>query len=759
MKRYRLGEIVKGRVKRALPYRTFVEIDNGEVERDVGTIPVEEYFWSDEENKNYEEVFKKGKEIELTVLYYSRDSESLNLVLSRRFALFKDGKQRDPWVEIEKKYRVDDIVGVTVTQVAGNRAFGHIEEGIKAIINLETLRTFLNEEYKKKFKEETDNEHFKPNDVLYSGDKIRGIIENIDNKKRLVKLNVKEYLKSIGRRIVRSLRAPQKIEPKIIEEYPADRKMKDFNIKKIFFADDDETLGNLVKKELAQAGIEVITFHKIGDIESFLKEESVGDVDLFMVDLCFEGDMKAGLKVCKNIRNTSPDGMIILCTAYNIFEQYNEIDKLNIYDVLLKPFKVTAFEDFLRNIDNGRRFLRLPKSVENQAEKDLHTELEKEFSSRLKKLVRETGAIAGAIFSYNPLNERVELKAWENDILYKKFNILQKYMHKSPIRDILMRGERFDDNRSPFRSEGKFRYFLKLIEFNRVIGLPIEVPHDLGFCFFIFFKDKIEINDIDNEKARCAAADFQNIFMEVIYEEWALERQNFYLEGKLLSEYGHELETKTTDLSFLSKFLKDNLKNVNDIKARSEIQKAIIDLNDLSDEIIELGEKLAGLSKKQDENALRLEDILNRIIDFAKFTATKKKIIIHTRFSNDIPLIKIGRTDLQQVFLNVILNAIQQIDWFIRDEGQIEVNAEHDLEEKLPIKIRIKDTGIGIHKKDFERIFKPLYTTRKGGHGMGLAISKRIMESINGEIVVDESYMYEGTTFLISLPRSLIATR
>ena len=129
------------------------------------------------------------------------------------------------------------------------------------------------------------------------------------------------------------------------------------------------------------------------------------------------------------------------------------------------------------------------------------------------------------------------------------------------------------------------------------------------------------------------------------------------------------------------------------------------------------------------------------------------------KFSNDIPFIKIGRIDMQQVFLNVILNAIQQIDWFIRDQGQIEVNTGYEPEEKLPIKIRIKDTAIGIHKKDFERIFKPLFTTRRGGHGMGLAISRRIMEVINGEIVVDESYMYEGTTFLISLPRSLISAR
>ncbi|MCP4460808.1 MAG: hypothetical protein GY816_22715 [Cytophagales bacterium] len=157
------------------------------------------------------------------------------------------------------------------------------------------------------------------------------------------------------------------------------------------------------------------------------------------------------------------------------------------------------------------------------------------------------------------------------------------------------------------------------------------------------------------------------------------------------------------------------------------------------------------MSEREETYEIDLEALLTRMIDFAQFTATSRKISICKNFNGKLPLLRSGLVNIKQVFLNVILNAIQQIDKFIRLTGDIEVSTTLEHDGSLPvIKVRIKDTGIGIHHKDFERIFKPLYTTRKGGHGMGLAISRSAMESLGGSIAVEESLLYEGTTFVMS---------
>ena len=84
-------------------------------------------------------------------------------------------------------------------------------------------------------------------------------------------------------------------------------------------------------------------------------------------------------------------------------------------------------------------------------------------------------------------------------------------------------------------------------------------------------------------------------------------------------------------------------------------------------------------------------------------------------------------------------------------EGRLNITAKT---EKGKIYIDISDTGKGIAKKNFNKIFKPGYTTKKRGWGLGLTLAKRIIEEYhNGSIYVKESVPGVGTTFRIELPR------
>jgi signal transduction histidine kinase len=105
---------------------------------------------------------------------------------------------------------------------------------------------------------------------------------------------------------------------------------------------------------------------------------------------------------------------------------------------------------------------------------------------------------------------------------------------------------------------------------------------------------------------------------------------------------------------------------------------------------------------------------------------------------------------LRQVFLNLLLNAIQQMA-AIRRHGSIDVEIAYETGQEM-IQVRIRDDGPGIHSTLWERIFDFGFTTRKGGAGLGLTISREIVSKLRGTLSVEESHMLWGTTFLLELP-------
>ena len=129
--------------------------------------------------------------------------------------------------------------------------------------------------------------------------------------------------------------------------------------------------------------------------------------------------------------------------------------------------------------------------------------------------------------------------------------------------------------------------------------------------------------------------------------------------------------------------------------------------------------------------------------------AYQANILIDFEWILKLPSILSSEVRLMQVFVNVLLNAVQQchrgatvrLSTSIEDDGR-----------GRPLKIRFTDTGPGIHRRDFDRIFEFGFTTRPDGSGMGLFISRGLIESLNGRILVESSYILVGTTFLIELP-------
>ena len=146
--------------------------------------------------------------------------------------------------------------------------------------------------------------------------------------------------------------------------------------------------------------------------------------------------------------------------------------------------------------------------------------------------------------------------------------------------------------------------------------------------------------------------------------------------------------------------------------------------------------------------AMGLNDIVRRALVLIEQDKLPDGIDIVTRLSDNLPLVQVDSEQMIQVMLNIVLNGIEAMPRggiltvttvLIRDDGS------------RTVELAIADTGAGIHSDNMNRVFKPFYTTKKGGIGLGLAISRKIVREHGGYINV-KSKKGQGTTFFIRIP-------
>ncbi|MCK4548852.1 MAG: hypothetical protein KAU49_01740 [Candidatus Krumholzibacteria bacterium] len=136
--------------------------------------------------------------------------------------------------------------------------------------------------------------------------------------------------------------------------------------------------------------------------------------------------------------------------------------------------------------------------------------------------------------------------------------------------------------------------------------------------------------------------------------------------------------------------------------------------------------------------------LLDRSIRLVSDPELSGKIAIETQYAVDQATIEGEEKKLQQVFLNLLLNAFQAMG----ESGNLTVSLERL---KSDYVIEFDDSGPGIPEKDLERVFEPFYTTRPSGSGLGLAIARRVVENHGGTIIITAG-KNKGTVVTIKLP-------
>ncbi|MFA6600945.1 MAG: ATP-binding protein [Candidatus Omnitrophota bacterium] len=147
------------------------------------------------------------------------------------------------------------------------------------------------------------------------------------------------------------------------------------------------------------------------------------------------------------------------------------------------------------------------------------------------------------------------------------------------------------------------------------------------------------------------------------------------------------------------------------------------------------------------KESLKLEQVLEDTIALVSYQTSLDGIEMTRKIVNAIPPVYANVHEMREVFLNLILNAVQSVG----SKGKIHCEIHYQPQNQV-IEILISDTGCGIPEDRLDKVFNPFYTTRSDGVGLGLFVTKQIVHRYGGSIRV-ESRPGQGSLFLVRLPR------
>ncbi len=159
-----------------------------------------------------------------------------------------------------------------------------------------------------------------------------------------------------------------------------------------------------------------------------------------------------------------------------------------------------------------------------------------------------------------------------------------------------------------------------------------------------------------------------------------------------------------------------------------------------------------GRSSQPEFHPINVEEVIDSILSLMNTELAQSNIEVIKLYGNDIPQIVADGEQLKQVFMNIVLNAIQAMP----EGGDLKIitglqQEFVDSDTSVFVAIKFEDTGCGIPQENLNDLFNPFFTTKNGGSGLGLSISHRIIKEHNGHIDV-ESTAGKGTTFTVKLP-------
>ena len=220
--------------------------------------------------------------------------------------------------------------------------------------------------------------------------------------------------------------------------------------------------------------------------------------------------------------------------------------------------------------------------------------------------------------------------------------------------------------------------------------------------------------------------------------------------GKMAASIAHEVNNPLAVISEKTGWALDLLEeeDFQQSKNLEEFRRSLRKIEEHVERARKVVHNMLGFARRMEPHIedVDINQVIEQTVSLLENYARTSNIDIQTHFASDLPIIASDQAQLQQVFLNLVSNAIDAI----RNGGSIEVNTRQ-LDGN--IYVNVKDNGPGMTPEMQKKIFEPFFTTKSDGEGtgLGLSVSLGIVEKMGGTITV-ESRIGEGSTFTVKLP-------
>jgi PAS domain S-box-containing protein len=400
---------------------------------------------------------------------------------------------------------------------------------------------------------------------------------------------------------------------------------------------------------------------------------------------------------------------------------------------------ITGYSEVLRDITDMK--------LEEERSKNLNEDLERRVRERtlaLQERELKLRSITNAIPILVAQFDKNEKFLFANDSFCKWFNVKAESMSELEFKDLL--GEEL--------YKSKKIYIDRVLNGQTVSFQQESARNDQKSILEITYVPELE----ENKKIKgfiVVASDvskFIGIENELISAKLAAEVAN-ETKSAFLANMSHEIRTPLGAIIGFSELMlngemthSEKMNHVEVIKRNGKLLSAIInDILDLS--------KVESGKIEFEKMDVSLKDLLTEMIVLLNLEATGKGIRLEVVSEGPIPnVIKTDPTRLRQILFNIVGNAIK-----FTDKGSVEVLVKLYKKDDKKLAFYIKDTGTGISRENIVRLFSPfsqadVTTTRKfGGTGLGLVLAKKLASALGGDVVLFESTIGVGSTFIITV--------
>jgi PAS domain S-box-containing protein len=219
--------------------------------------------------------------------------------------------------------------------------------------------------------------------------------------------------------------------------------------------------------------------------------------------------------------------------------------------------------------------------------------------------------------------------------------------------------------------------------------------------------------------------------------------------GQLTASIAHEVKqpiaSATINASAVLRLLRAEPPN---LELAREAIRGIIDDSSRAGEVID---RIRAFIRKVPPRKDRVDinEAIREVIALTRMEAAKNSVLVQTKLADRLPLIEGDRVQLQQVMLNLIVNAIEAMSCVTEAPRELQVSTGQD--ELGRVRVAVTDTGPGLDPANLDRLFDAFYTTKPTGMGLGLAICRSIIEAHEGKLWASANKT-RGAVFQFTLP-------